>query len=102
MDTEELKKQAADAAEGVKNTAEDLMKKAEEAIEEFTQSDAVKAVREKVENAVEQLTSSETAQQAQAFVSEQAERAGEFLKETAENLGNSDIFKKLKDIAGIE
>ena len=102
MDTEELKKQAAETAESVKNSAEEMMKKAGDAIEEFSQSDAVKAVREKVENAVDQLTSSETAQQAQAFVNEQAERAGEFLKETTENIGKSDIVKKLKDIVGID
>ena len=71
-------------------------------IEDIKSNETVKAVTDKVEDVVEQLTSNETVQQAGEFVKEQGERAGQFLKESAESIGQSDFFKKLKDIAGVK
>lgn len=52
MDTDELKKQASEAADGVKDTAEDLMKKAGDVIDDISENETVKAIREKVEDLV--------------------------------------------------
>ena len=52
MDTEEMKKQAAEAADSVKETAEGLKDKAESVLNDISQNETVKAVREKVEELV--------------------------------------------------
>ena len=99
METEELKNQVADAAGDVKNAAEDLLKKAEDVINDISENETVKAVREKVEDLVSDENLKNVKEKVDGVLNDIAENetvkaVREKIEDTVEQITSSETAKQ--------